>query len=123
MKAIKLKVKYTRLGIIADALLGYADLCGIKVDITGFNYERRDDYKIRMSIATELYYKIQEQLNKRYPAETYKIPLEYHHATILQHALLIYVGETKDDFKRNAIEIVKNELNAEIVNLSKTVTP
>jgi hypothetical protein len=120
MKAIKLKVKYTRLGIIADALTNYADMCGVMAQTP--NRDFVENYQIRLSVAMELYYKLQERISKRYPSETYKIPLEYHHAIVLQCALLRFVDKTEDDFKRNAIEIIKNELNAEIVNLSKTVT-
>jgi hypothetical protein len=119
MKAIKLKVKYSRLGIIADVLLQYADLCATMA-ITP-NRDFIEDYKIRLSIATELYYKLQEKIAKRYPSENYKIPMELHHALVLQGALLFFVDQTEDDFKRNAIELVKNELNNNIVNLSKTL--
>ncbi len=120
MKAIKLKVKYTRLGIIAEALLNYSEVCAI-ASITK-NEKIADNFKIHLSIATELYYKLQERIAKRYPSETYKISMELHHAMILQSALLRFVNETQDDFKHNAIDIVKNELNNEIVNLSNITT-
>lgn len=120
MKAIKLKVKYSRLGIIADVLLQYADLCAAMALTPKRDFV--EDYKIRLSIATELYYKLQEKTAKRYPSETYKIPLELHHALVLQRALLFFVDNTQDDFKRNAIELVKNDLNNHIVNLNQTVS-
>ncbi|MAB38935.1 MAG: hypothetical protein CL528_00435 [Aequorivita sp.] len=120
MKAMKLKVKYTRLGIIAEALLSYADMCGVMAQTP--NRDFVENYQIRLSIATELYYDLKKQMDKRFPSETYKIPLELHHAIVLQTALLRFVGNTEDDFKRAAIDIVKNNLNAEIVNLSKTVS-
>lgn len=119
-KAIKLKVKQTRLPFIAEALVNYADLCTIATLTKDFY--RKDDYNIRISIAMELYHTVQDRLNKRHPSENYKIPLEYHHALVLQFALLHFIGNNKNDFERNAIEIVKNELNVAIVNLSTTVT-
>lgn len=117
MKAIKLKVKHSRLGIISEALLNEADYCSMMEN--NFNC---DENRIRMSIATEIYYDLKKQMDKRFPPETYKIPLELHHAIVLQSALLRFVGNTEDDFKRCAIDTVKNELNSEIVNLSKTTT-
>lgn len=119
MKKIKLKVKYSRLPIIADALLNYSDHCTELMQQK--NIERKEDYTIRLSIATELYYTLQEKMSKRYPSETYKIPMEPHHAIVMQSTLLRFVTETGDDFKRAAIDTVKNDLNLEIVNLS-TVT-
>src|SRR5690606_4173037 len=103
------KIKQSRLALIADALLQYADLCAILGQSE--NFLRQEDYLIRMSIASEMYYKIKERMDKRYPPDTYKLPCEMHEATVLQCALLRYVDITEDDFKRNAIDMVKNDLN------------
>lgn len=119
---LKIKVKFSRLALIADAVLQYADFCTVWANGNEFGHGLAEDYKIRLSVATELYYKLQERISKRYPAEIHKVPLELHHAIVLQAALLTFLNTEKDDFKRNAIDIVKNELNLEIVNLSKTVT-
>lgn len=121
MKKFKLKVKYTRLGIIAEALLTYVDVCAVMASTPNKTFA--ENYKIRLSIATELYYKLQDRISKRYPSETYKIPMELHHAMVLEAALLRFVNNTQDDFKRNAIEIVKNDLNSEITNQNLTVNP
>lgn len=120
MERIKLKIKQSRLPLIADALLQYADLCAVLGQTE--NFLRQEDYLIRMSIASEMYYKIKERMDKRYPPETYKLPCEMHEATVLQCALLRYVDTTEDDFKRNAIDIVKNDLNQMIVGISKVTT-
>ena len=118
MERIKLKIKYSRLSLIAQALLQYADLCNLQSVI--IDIARKEDYQIRLSVTMELYYKVQEKANKRYPAETHKLPLELHHALVLQSALLQFISNSENDFERNAIDMVKNALNLEIVSLSKT---
>lgn len=120
MKKIKLKIKYSRLAIVAESLLQYADICTIAISTKEFY--RVEDYKIRLSIAMEVYYTIHEKLSKRYPSENYNLSLELHHALVLQSAMLKFISKTDNPFEQNAIEIVKNNLNEKIVNQSTTVT-
>lgn len=123
-KRIKLKILATRIGLVADALLQYADVCTIMLNTKDLN--RVEDFKIRLSIAMELYNKLFIDNHKvsvhPNPPAKYSISLELHQALVVQCALLGFINTNSNDFKRNAIETIKNNLNETITNLSQTVT-
>lgn len=119
MERLKLKVKHSRTETISEALYNYADLATIMTDSTK---DRHEDYQIRFSIAIELHHHFKKKFETRYHAENHLIKLELHEAIVMQSALLFFINVEKNDFRRNEMEIVKNELFQKRTDLSKTVT-
>lgn len=120
MERLKIKVKHTRAGIIADALVQYAELSTLKFECELKNAE---DWEIRFSIAIQLHYLFKKKFEARYHPQTHLVSLELHDAIVLQSALLDFVKTERNDFRRNEMEIVKNDLHKKRTDLSKTVTP
>jgi hypothetical protein len=120
MERLKIKVKHTRAGIIADALVQYAEL---SVLMFSGETENKENYEIRFSIAIQLHYVFKKKFEARYPPQTHLVALELHEAIVLQTALLYFINCEKNDFRRNEMEIVKNELHKKRTDLRKTVTP
>ncbi|OAB79736.1 hypothetical protein [Cochleicola gelatinilyticus] len=116
---IKIKLSHSRLQLLPDVMLNFLDFELIVSESVQNSHKKiSEDKQITASIAAELVRHFNKQLEKRSPAETHSFKLEVHHAIIFQRALLYNITETKDDFKRNAYEIIKNELNQKVVSIS-----
>ena len=120
MERLKIKTKHTRTGIMADALLQYAELTTLMVSS---ETNRVEDYEIRFSIAIQLHYLFKKKFETRYHPQTHLTALELHEAIVLQAALLNFINTERNDFRRNEMDIVKNDLHKKRTDLSKTVTP
>lgn len=122
MKSIRLNISKKRLHIVIETLLQYADLCTmlcLTSDIT-----KKDNYTIRLSIAMELYYKLNSRFHKPDAPDKHTQKLTHHQAIVLLSAFCQFImKDQKLIFEQNAIEILKNELDQQIKAQSTVVTP
>lgn len=118
MERINLKVKHERTGIISEALMNFAELTMLMI---GSETRNQEDWQLRFSIALQLHYHFKKKYETRYRPEKHLIKLELHEAIVLQSALLDFINTETNDYRRNEMEIVKNELHKKRTDLSKTV--
>lgn len=115
---LKLKIKFSHLEVLPEVLLHYKDFIAIMVKSTRKNHPKTtlEGYYLKLSIAADLYFFFKKKEFLRFPKESYKVEFQIHEAIIFQAALLHFISETSDDFKRNAMEIIKNEINQKLEN-------
>lgn len=117
MNRIKIKIKNDHTALLAQLLHGYGDLLPMHGDMTG-----KEDIQIRYSIAIELHFRFQKLATTRYAPKDHLISLELHHALVLKSALTWYSIGEENDYNRNAMDMIKNNLFQKITDLSLTTT-